>query len=209
MSEPLEHQPAPAADEPLPLEPSHDHAIAGHRYDGIREYDNPMPRWWVMLFWITIIWSPLYVLGVHVFDWIPTYGERLAEQTAQLEETRTAYAAANPTFSTEPAALAEYAANADHAAAGAAVFATTCVACHGDKGQGGIGPNLTDDYWIHGNAPEQIFHTITKGVLEKGMPPQETALTDEQRGQLVAFIESIHGSNPPGAKEPQGDKVAG
>ncbi|MCA0268576.1 MAG: c-type cytochrome [Bacteroidetes bacterium] len=209
MSEHPNPHPAPEADEPLPLEPTHDHPIAGHRYDGIREYDNPMPRWWVMIFWATIIWSPLYILGEYVFDWIPTYSERLAAQTERLEATRTAYTAANPTFSTEPAALAEYATNPDHAAEGAVLFATTCVACHGDKGQGGIGPNLTDDYWIHGGTPEQVFAVITKGVLDKGMPPQEATLTDEQRGQLVAFIESIHGSNPPGAKEPQGDKTEG
>jgi len=201
--------PPPEPDEPLPLEPSDDHLIAGHRYDGIREYDNPMPRWWVLLFWVTMAFAPLYVLGVHVFGWIPTYGERLETQTAELEAVRTAYAASTPSFSTEPAALATFAANPDNAAAGAAVFATTCVACHGAKGEGIIGPNLTDDYWIHGAAPEQVFEVITKGVLEKGMPPQEAALTPEQRGQLVAFIESIHGTNPPGAKEPQGDKVEG
>lgn len=201
--------PDPVPDEPIPLDPSHDHAIAGHLYDGIREYDNPMPRWWVWLFWITIFWTPVYILGVHFMDFIPEYGEVLTEQTAALEEVRTAYAASNPTFSTEPAALAAFAENADNAAAGAAVYATTCVACHGDKGQGGIGPNLTDEFWIHGAAPEQVFTVITKGVLDKGMPPQEATLSDEQRGQLVAFIRTLKGTNPPGGKEPQGEKVEG
>lgn len=200
----------PHPDAPLPADPAPDRVITGHRYDGIREYDNPMPRWWLWLFWASIAWSPLYVLAVHVFDWIPTYGERLAAQTEQLEEVRTTFAASNPTFSTEPAALAEYAANPDNAAAGAAVYASAaCVACHGDKGQGLIGPNLTDEYWIHGAKAENLFTVLTNGVLEKGMPAQQATLSDEQRGQLVAYIFSLKGTNPPGAKAPQGDKADG
>ena len=178
-------------------------------YDGIREYDNPMPRWWVTIFWLTVVFAPLYVLGVHVFDWLPTYQGHLANQTAELEAVREAYAAAHPPFSTEPEALAAFAASPDNAAAGAATYTAVCAACHGDKGQGLIGPNLTDAYWLHGASAADVYAIVTHGVLDKGMPSWEAALSDEERGQITAYIASLRGTNPPGAKEPQGEKVGG
>ena len=194
---------APRATEPK------DQLIPGHHYDGIKEYDNPMPRWWVGLFWLTIVFSPVYALAVHRFDWLTDYDGHLAAQTADLDAVREAYASANPAFADDPATLAIYAANADNAVAGAATYAAVCAACHGDKGQGLIGPNLTDDFWLHREAPEDIYAVLKNGVLEKGMPAWEAALSDEERGQLVAFVTSIRGTDPPGAKAPQGDKVDG
>ena len=79
------------------------------------------------------------------------------------------------------------------------------VACHGDKGQGGIGPNLTDDYWLHGGKLAQIAATITNGVSDKGMPPWGPMLSGEQIKSLAVFVKSLHGTNPPGAKAPQGE----
>lgn len=216
MSTPLPSPSAGSQPEGTPLyegaeisETATGQVIAGHRYDGIREYDNPMPRWWVSIFWLTVVFSPIYVLGVHVFGWLPTYQGHLANQTAELAAVREAYAAANPAFSTEPEVLAAYVASPDNAAAGAATFAAVCAACHGDKGQGTIGPNLTDDHWIHGASPAEVYALVTHGAVEKGMPAWEAALSDEERGQLTAFIASLRGTNPPGAKAPQGEKVDG
>jgi cytochrome c oxidase cbb3-type subunit 3 len=90
---------------------------------------------------------------------------------------------------------------------GAEVFAGKCVACHGDKGQGLIGPNLTDDYWLHGGgSPSEMAKVVREGVAEKGMPPWGPLLSADEVRDVVAFVRSIHGSNPAGAKEPQGEK---
>jgi cytochrome c oxidase cbb3-type subunit 3 len=185
-----------------------DQVIKGHKYDGIREYDNPMPGWWVWLFWASIAFSVVYVLGLHVFDMIDTREEDLAESVAQLEAVRTAYAEANPTFEVSNEALAAYVGDPAMVEAGATIYTAQCAACHGQEGQGLIGPNLVDEYWLHGHTNEDIFHVLTTGVLDKGMPAWESILSPEERAQLVAYIRSIQGTEPPNAKEPQGEPVA-
>lgn len=198
-------------DNPTPPEQSsstggyQDQVIKGHKYDGIREYDNPMPGWWIALFWICVIFAGIYVLGVHVFDVIDTYEEDLAESLERLETVRTAYAEANPTFEADPATLAEFVGDTQAIEAGAQTYAAVCAACHGEQGGGSIGPNLTDNYWIHGNTNMDMYNVITEGVAAKGMPPWDSALSPEERAQLIAFLQSIHGTEPPNAKEPQGE----
>ena len=187
--------------------PAPDKLIEGHRYDGIQEYDNPMPRWWTGIFWATIVFSVIYYLGIHVFDLIDTYEEDLAESIQELDAVRASYAAEQPSFEADEKGLS--AALADPAAAerGKAHFAAYCVACHGDAGQGSIGPNLADDYWLHGGSNTELFAVISAGVLEKGMPGWEATLKPNERADVVAYIRSINDSNPPGAKEPQGELV--
>ena len=182
-----------------------DRVIEGHTYDGIREYDNPMPGWWVALFWATVIFSPLYVVGVHAFDWIDDYGDDYAEAGRELAETRALYAATGPAFKTDPGALREYAGDAELAAAGAAPFSAVCAACHGETGGGTIGPNLTDAYWIHGGDPEAVWTSIAEGFPTAGMPPMKDQLGPEERAQVMAYVFSLQGTDPPGAKPPEGE----
>ena len=184
-----------------------DQIIQGHKYDGIREYDNPMPGWWVALFWATVVFSVVYVLGVHYLDFIDTYEEDLAESLNDLEAARAAYAEANPTFTVDEATLQAYVDDPAMAEAGATHYAAVCASCHGDQGQGLIGPNLTDAYWIHGGSNMDLFAVITEGVPAQGMPPWDSALSPEERAQVVAFLQSIQGTDPPNAKEPQGELV--
>ncbi len=178
--------------------------IPGHEYDGIQEYDNPMPGWWSWLFIATVIFGIVYVLGIHVFHFIPTYEDDLKASEAELMAMRAAYEEENPVVVFDEAKLEEYVGNPAQVEAGSGLFHTYCLPCHGDKGQGIIGPNLTDNYWLHGNKNEDIYNVITNGVVEKGMAPWANVLTPEQRAQVLAFIRSIAGSNPPGAKDPQG-----
>ena len=184
-----------------------DQVIKGHKYDGIQEYDNPMPGWWLWLLWATVIFSVIYILGIHAFDFVDTYEDDLAQGQAELETRRAAFAETQPIFEADEATLATYVGDATRVEAGAANFATTCAPCHGPEGQGGIGPNLTDAYWIHGNANTDIFNVISKGVIEKGMAPWENVFSPEQRAEMVAFIQSIQGTNPPNAKAPEGELV--
>ena len=91
--------------------------------------------------------------------------------------------------------------------AGNAIFQKNCASCHGNAGQGGIGPNMTDDYWIHGAGMDNMVHTIKVGVPAKGMISWQPVLSEEEILQVASFILALHGTNPPSPKKPQGDKV--
>jgi len=179
--------------------------IRDHTYDGIEEYDNPMPGWWTWLFILTAVFGVVYLLGIHVFGFVNTYEDDLAASQAELQAIRASYEAEHPIASFDEATIAEYAGDPAQIEAGAVHFNTFCMVCHGDAGQGLIGPNLTDNYWLHGNSNEDLFNVITNGVLEKGMAAWAPVLTPEQRAQTIAYIRSLEGTNPPGAKEPQGE----
>ena len=184
------------------------HVIEGHTYDGIREYDNPMPGWWVAIFWAGIVFAPIYILGINL-GYIDTYEDNFAEAGAELERVREAYAASGPSFEESPAALQEYAADASLLPVGAEAFATTCASCHAADGGGLIGPNLTDAYWIHDASPEGIWAAIRDGYPEKGMPPWGDVLKPEEKAGLIAYVTSLQGTTPASPKEPQGELVAG
>jgi cytochrome c oxidase cbb3-type subunit 3 len=171
-----------------------------HSYDGIQEYDNPMPRWWLLLFAVTILFVPIYYLA-------PGDVGDGAKKEAMYEEEMAAFRAAHPDFG-KPTATAEglaaIVADPAQVAAGKTVFTTMCAACHQSDGGGLIGPNLTDDFWIHGGTPIAIHGTITSGVLAKGMPAWGTLLKPEQVNSLTAFVRSLHGTKPATPKAPEG-----
>lgn len=199
---------APTPSEPTePRQQAEQGPILGHHFDGIREYDNPMPGWWIWIFWVTIIIAPIYVLGVHVFGYINSYEDDLQEDMGELQEIRMAYETATPSSSFDVETLAAYAEDPAAIEAGGQTYQTYCLPCHGAAGEGGIGPNLTDDYWIHGNQLTDMFQVVTQGVVDKGMTPWDGILTPEQRAQVVAFVHSLHGTTPPNAKAPQGDLI--
>jgi cytochrome c oxidase cbb3-type subunit 3 len=210
-----ERPPAPSGAPPAPPDDevpdaltgeTNDLLIAGHTYDGIREYDNPMPGWWTAIFWICVLFAPVYMLGIYVFDYIDTYEENLAQGHAELDARAAAWAASGPAFETDERALRRYADDPLMVAAGEEVFISNCAACHGPDGGGTIGPNLTDDFWIHGGEPEEIYEILVVGVVTKGMPAWSDLLSDEERAQATAYILSIQGTSPPGAKGPEGER---
>ena len=176
----------------------------GHNYDGIEELDNRLPNWWLG----TLYGSILFALGYFGY-YVMGSGPTLVKQYEQ-DKSEAEYAAylkgGNKKGPTEAALLAVFK-DPGRRKEGQAVFASKCVACHGDHAQGGIGPNLTDDYWLHGGKLTEISHTVTAGVPDKGMPPWGPILKDSEIESVVAFIRSVHGSNPAGAKAPQGERV--
>ena len=182
--------------------------VLGHNYDGIQEYDNPLPRWWVGLFWATIVFSVLYYL-----NFIPGIGTgrgRIANydrEVAAANAKAAAVEAATPKIELTDDIVLGYRKDKAAMAEGQQTFATICATCHLPDGGGNIGPNLTDDFWIHGNRPMQLVHTIETGVVDKGMPPWQGVLTTEQIGHVAAYVLSLHGTRPAHPKAPQGDKL--
>jgi cytochrome c oxidase cbb3-type subunit 3 len=174
--------------------------LLDHSYDGIQEYDNPMPRWWVWGFYATVIFAVAYYF-------MPTpFGEgpgNVASYEAEMAAFKTTQPEpAGPGVSDEQ--LLALVADASQIPAGKVVYDANCQACHRVDGGGLIGPNLTDDAWIHGGSPAQIHTTIAQGVLAKGMPAWDRLLKPEQVNAVTAYVISLKGTNPKDAKAPEG-----
>ena len=177
--------------------------IRHQSFDGIQEYDNDLPAWWVWLFIITVVFAAIYPF---VYDFGPgEFASETVDREVKLYQLERA--AAVSTQSSGEETLLSLATNPQALNTGKDIFATRCLACHGDKGQGLIGPNLTDDHWIHGGSLKDIQKTVREGVLSKGMIAWKDQLTPEQIDAVVAFVWSLHGSNPPNAKAAEGEKV--
>jgi cytochrome c oxidase cbb3-type subunit 3 len=185
--------------------PGEDKLIEGHEYDGIRELDNPLPGWWLMTFYITIVFSVIY-FAYYEFLGGPTLDQELAKKMSAIESVRVEAEKAKGVKSEED--LVALVNDQEVLAKGKAEFVAKCAACHGDKGQGIIGPNLTDDYWIHGNGNiSSILGVINEGVLDKGMPPWKGVIPPDLMEEVAVYVYSLHGTSPEGAKPPQGEKV--
>lgn len=180
-----------------------------HVFDGIVELDNDLPRWWVLLFVVSIIFSvgylAWYTLPIfHATTLTGEYDEAVRASKARTAAAPTQMAAG----AAAPAAAFDYDAAAKKPAvleAGKATFVAYCVACHGVNAQGVVGPNLTDDFWIHGSTLAQVEHTVTMGELQKGMPPWGEALGAEKIHEVVAYVRSLKHSRPANPKPPQGE----
>lgn len=181
-----------------------DQLLENHEYDGIQELDNPLPMWWLSTFFATIIFGFIYFLHIHL-----TPDHQIEDEyklaVAEQEKKMKAAPAANA-LDTET--LTAAASSSEEIEKGKVKFQALCSSCHGDKGQGGIGPNLTDAYWLHGSGDlAGIAKVISTGVLEKGMPAWSQVLKLDEVSQVTAFIKSIQGTHPPGAKAPQGVEI--
>jgi len=180
-----------------------DEIILDHNYDGIKELDNNLPPWWVYGFYATILFGVIYMVRFHVFnDYTQSeeYETEVAEAKIAIEDyKRTAKDLVDVntvTLLTEAADLAK----------GKAIFATNCVACHKADGGGGIGPNLTDQYWILGGGIKNIFRTISEGGRDgKGMVAWKQTLKPAEMAQVASYIITLEGITPAEPKEPQGE----
>jgi len=176
-------------------------SLLDHAYDGIQEYDNPLPRWWLAIFWLTIIFSPLYVLYFHYgggmlaterYDQeMIAFYDRQAEQLLALGDI-------------SEGTLVDLTADASMMNGGKKIFQTKCATCHGMFGEGSIGPNLTDEYWIHGAQLMNIYATVRDGVPAKGMLAWERQLRPAELMAVSAYAGTLLGTDPPNQKEAQG-----
>ncbi len=180
-----------------------DSILMDHDYDGIKELDNDLPPWWKYGFYLTIIVGVIYLFNYHIFKTAPLQGEeyKIAMKKAEADIAEFMKTSANNVDEstvkqlTDPADLA----------AGKDLFITNCSPCHGKFGEGTVGPNLTDDYWIHSGGVKDIFKTIKYGWPDKGMKSWKDDFSAMQISQLATFIRNLKGTNPPKPKDKQGD----
>jgi cytochrome c oxidase cbb3-type subunit 3 len=185
------------------IEKEHD-ILLDHNYDGIRELDNSLPPWWKYSFYISIVWSVFYLFYFYIGGGPSSIDEYKAEvQQAKIDVD--AYNKKNALNVDE--SNVQYA-DAAGVLDGADIYKANCAACHGNAGEGNVGPNLTDDYFIHGGTANELFKTVKYGWPAKGMKSWETDLSAVQIKNVISYIHSIRGTNPPNAKAPQGDLVA-
>ncbi len=187
----------------VPVEKEAD-VMLDHDYDGIKELDNSLPPWWVWGFYITIIWAVIYLIHFHVIDTgqlqAAEYDTEVAMAEQALKERQAKMAdfisAENVTALNTPEGLG----------AGKDIFIKNCVACHGQGGEGTVGPNLTDEFWIHGGGIKNIFNTVSEGVTAKGMISWKSQLSPKQIREVSSYILTLQGSKPANGKAPEGEK---
>lgn len=173
--------------------------IKDHDYDGIRELDNPMPPWWKWLFYITIVFAVIYMIRIFVFKSDDLIQEREfaneMENLAKEAPSESEAAEFKLVLLEDEAALAS----------GKETWDKICAVCHLVDGGGLVGPNMTDNYWIHGNSVEDMFKIITNGVIEKGMIPYRDQLSEQKRLEVISFIlVKLQGTTPATPKAPEG-----
>jgi cytochrome c oxidase cbb3-type subunit 3 len=177
-------------------DPNKETKVLEHDADGIRELDNLLPRWWVWLFWLCNVFGVAYMLYFHVFklgDLQAAAYVKDAKAGDELKATALAQFESNLGSlqpSKDSAVLSE----------GQRVFTTYCAPCHRADGGGLVGPNLCDDYWIHGPTYQDNLKTIINGVPEKGMLTWRGVLKPNEIQSVASFIYTLRGSSPPNAK---------
>ncbi len=182
----------PAAPEPDLLE---------HEYDGIREYDNPLPRWWVWMFFGSFLFSIGYFFHYHVSHNGTSIADSYEEDMREAREIEAKQSLAQPVTNDS---LNKLTLDAALMADARVIFVARCAPCHGERAQGIIGPNLTDASWIHGQGSlTDIYGVVENGVPAKGMPAWGRLLTPVELRKVVAFVGTQRGKNAPG-KAPEG-----
>jgi len=209
--------------------------LLDHDYDGIQELDNDLPRWWLYLFYITIVFSVFYWLYYHTleigYSQADAYEKEMDPNFFRAQDNDPSYAGLLPKYRSPYAkTLAERRMVADVApkryiptnrendtttyvmvedagllAAGKEIYIKNCASCHGNLGEGGVGPNLTDNYWIHGGDFPNVVKTVRYGFPTKGMIPWLGTLQPDQIIHTSSYVMTLKGTNPPNAKAPEGE----
>ncbi len=175
----------------------------GHVYDDIRELDNRIPPWFNYLFALTVLFGVIYMIDYHVAGTSQSSAEEYAEEMAAANLQRKIMMASGGTINENALTMLT---DAEALSEGAENFNKFCVSCHGPQGGGLVGPNLTDEYWIHGGSIKNVYMTVKNGVPSKGMISWELVFSQKQILNLSSFVLSLQGNNPPGGKGPEGQK---
>ena len=214
--------------------------LLDHDYDGIKELDNDLPKWWLWLFYITIAWSVIYIVYYHVFDMgylqVDEYKEEMNPNYVRVSESDAKTLGILDSYHSPfykvggditprmillgagEVAFVEETAETDTVtyialtettdiSTGKDIYVKNCLQCHGAAGEGGIGPNLTDNYWLHGAEFSNIVKSVKYGYPAKGMIAWKTFLKSDELLQVASFVQTLKGTNPPNQKAPQGELV--
>jgi cytochrome c oxidase cbb3-type subunit III len=179
--------------------------LTGHEYDGIVEYDNPMPTWWVRIFWATFVFSLLYYVHYQL-----TGNGSSVEQSyaAEMQAHREKQAAAALGQTIDEEALTRLMQDPMMMKDAQSIYKLRCVQCHADRGQGNIGPNLTDDHWLYGSASlMDLLEVVSNGRPQKGMPTWSRTLRPVEVAQVAAYVGTLRNTNVAG-RPPQGTRLA-
>ena len=171
--------------------------LLDHDADGIKELDNPLPSWWLYLFYVSIIWSFYYYVATMFIGTTPA--ERAQAAMAKLNSTEKSVevmlAEGDYTdFSNDPDILAQ----------GQSVYKTNCASCHGVDGGGLVGPNMADNYWIHGAEFADMYRVVIEGVPDKGMISWKPILKDSEIRAVISYLKTFAGTTPSKPKAPEG-----
>lgn len=172
----------------------------GHDYDGIRELNNRLPGWWLYGFYGCIIFAGVYLYRFHVSHTAPSSKQEYERSVVQADLRLQEYLKKQGDAVDE--SNVKVLTGAEDIAAGKALFVKSCAACHLESGAGSVGPNLTDDYWLHGNDIKSMFKTIRYGI--NAMPAWQASLSNKQIAQVSSYIKTLVGTNPANPKAPQG-----
>ncbi len=186
----------------VPVE-KEEEVLTDHEYDGIRELDNVLPPWWVAMFYASILFAFVYIIHYHVLETGDLQLAEYKESVLKGEEQVAAFRALageqvdeiNVTLVTDASRLRN----------GEKIYFQHCVTCHGNQAEGGVGPNFTDAYWIHGGSINDLFTTVKYGVPSKGMISWRQQLSPKDMQDVSSFILTFQGTDPPNQKEPQGE----
>ena len=181
--------------------------VMEHEFDGITELNNPTPGWFMVLFYGTLVFAVVYLFNYEILGWGPNQEDEYVTELAEAEEAKLAFLS-KPGNAKNAVNESNVVQSTDQAVimAGRGLFQNRCTPCHGENAEGSVGPNLTDEFWLHGGTVNEVFKTIKYGVPEKGMIAWEKSLSAQQISDLTNYILSLQGSNPPNAKAPEGKK---
>jgi cytochrome c oxidase cbb3-type subunit 3 len=177
--------------------------LLDHNYDGIHELNHPLPMWWIVIFALTVIFSiPYYVYYTHMNG--PSLDEELAADIAKIEKAQKTAQANKGGFDMEK--YNAYVVTEKAQKVGKKTYKRKCKACHGKFGEGGIGPNLTDKYWLNGDGSiAEVYKVVEHGVPDKGMQAWGQTLGENKMMAVVDYVMKLRGTNPANAKAPQGE----
>jgi cytochrome c oxidase cbb3-type subunit 3 len=180
-------------------DPNKEPRLLDHDADGIQELDNLLPRWWVWLFWMCNVFAFLYMVYYHGLGIGESQAAAYKKEAAAGEAIKSA-ALANFESSLGTLQPLKDKTSLDD---GRRIFTSYCAPCHRADGGGLVGPNLCDDYWIHGSAYQDHLKIIINGVPAKGMLTWRGVLKPQEIQNVASFIETLKGSNPPNPKPPE------
>ncbi len=184
-----------------PIEKEHE-ILMSHNYDGIRELDNKIPPWFTFLFYGTILFGIIYMIHYHVIGSGDVQANEYREEMQMAEVQRNILIKSGAFLNEETVTLAT---DAAALSSGKEIFNSSCATCHGMNGEGLVGPNLTDKYWIHGGGIKNVFKVIKYGVPQKGMISWQSQLSPTKMQEVASYILSLQGTEPPNAKPPEGE----